>query len=574
MIDPVSIAGRRRAHRELIRLMVALENPGAKAIQKILRRQWKRTASEVERGIFTVSGAVDSQSSALRDTLRRHLVRVAQAALQVWERGWQESQKNVSNFNRKAEETFREIFWGNTGQWVRSHAAEKVQKVDERTKAQLRDVINKAILQGKSDAEIARVIRELSPIRNAPRSRVIARTETHTALSRSLDTAAKGTGVDMERVWSATIDKRTRPSHAAADGQTRGQEEPFDVGMSKLMYPGDPNGAAQEIIQCRCILFYHVKEVQKPVVEPAPVVTPPAETPTLTEAQQGTLNYIRELGKLDDVALRFLGHTPVGLDDTIDDYFTRDELHALSDQVTADIKNGRIPLQMNTNMGKDSAAYNDLLENGRFKNQFELGKAATSQGNLSPVKDGPRDIWEKRLSGNNLSASPEYQKLRKGKNLPADLARERPVYGYLGDSDPQLRYLNGDYGNITFRFRPEVSARTSFSIFNSSMVSSNPKWEVGTPENNAALLRKTLKTIRGGKEKAYFKKLKLYSKGKGEVPEHLLQTGRDYTEVQYYGDLTLKDVAEIHIPKAKDGEDPYDYMVELARKWDIKVVRY
>jgi len=32
-----------------------------------------------------------------------------------------------------------------------------------------------------------------------------------------------------------------------------GMNEPFLVGGASLMYPGDPNGPASEIINCRCV---------------------------------------------------------------------------------------------------------------------------------------------------------------------------------------------------------------------------------------------------------------------------------------------------------------------------------
>lgn len=53
--------------------------------------------------------------------------------------------------------------------------------------------------------------------------------------------------------WDAVADGRTRPSHAAADGQRRRTNEPFVVGGAKLAYPHDPRGPASETINCRCV---------------------------------------------------------------------------------------------------------------------------------------------------------------------------------------------------------------------------------------------------------------------------------------------------------------------------------
>ncbi len=59
-------------------------------------------------------------------------------------------------------------------------------------------------------------------------------------------------GFTLKKEWLATLDARTRDSHAAADAQQVGIDEPFDVGGVKLMYPGDPSGPAREIYNCRC----------------------------------------------------------------------------------------------------------------------------------------------------------------------------------------------------------------------------------------------------------------------------------------------------------------------------------
>jgi uncharacterized protein with gpF-like domain len=89
------------------------------------------------------------------------------------------------------------------------------------------------------------------------RAVVIARTETIGALNASRNDANQAFAAEsdeqLERVWIATRDSRTRPSHRAADGQRRSLTDPFDVGGVALMYPGDPAGPPGEIIQCRCV---------------------------------------------------------------------------------------------------------------------------------------------------------------------------------------------------------------------------------------------------------------------------------------------------------------------------------
>ncbi len=54
----------------------------------------------------------------------------------------------------------------------------------------------------------------------------------------------------------ATLDARTRDSHAKVDGELTAVDEKFSNG---LMFPGDPHGAAAEVCNCRCALLQRAK---------------------------------------------------------------------------------------------------------------------------------------------------------------------------------------------------------------------------------------------------------------------------------------------------------------------------
>jgi hypothetical protein len=89
----------------------------------------------------------------------------------------------------------------------------------------------------------------------ANRAVTIARTETLGALNDSRtgafqQLAADDDEEDYERMWLATLDARTRPTHQAADGQRVPVNDPFIVGGVSLMSPGSPDGPAQEVINC------------------------------------------------------------------------------------------------------------------------------------------------------------------------------------------------------------------------------------------------------------------------------------------------------------------------------------
>lgn len=89
------------------------------------------------------------------------------------------------------------------------------------------------------------------------RAMTVARTETIGAVNagvfRSAQLEADERGdVAPFKQWIATDDRRTRPSHDAADKQRTLLSEPFVVGGARLLFPGDPRGPAKEVINCRC----------------------------------------------------------------------------------------------------------------------------------------------------------------------------------------------------------------------------------------------------------------------------------------------------------------------------------
>lgn len=89
------------------------------------------------------------------------------------------------------------------------------------------------------------------------RAVVVARTETIGALNAGRHdsfgiVAEEEPDTPLERLWLATSDSRTRATHRAAEGQRVPLGKPFVVGGFELMFPGDPSGPPQEVIQCRC----------------------------------------------------------------------------------------------------------------------------------------------------------------------------------------------------------------------------------------------------------------------------------------------------------------------------------
>jgi HK97 family phage portal protein len=84
------------------------------------------------------------------------------------------------------------------------------------------------------------------------RAQTIARTETLTAVSlgqAAMMDDAKTVIPNLLKMWLSADDDRVRDSHEELHGDVVGVNETFENGLE---FPRDPNGAAGEIINCRC----------------------------------------------------------------------------------------------------------------------------------------------------------------------------------------------------------------------------------------------------------------------------------------------------------------------------------
>lgn len=67
-------------------------------------------------------------------------------------------------------------------------------------------------------------------------------------------------GIEVEKEWLATLDGRTRDSHAWIDGEVVPLDHEFSNGCE---YPGDPAGEPEEVYNCRCTMVPHLKHVDQ-----------------------------------------------------------------------------------------------------------------------------------------------------------------------------------------------------------------------------------------------------------------------------------------------------------------------
>lgn len=140
-------------------------------------------------------------------------------------------------------------------------APNKYQNLDWYRK-KLNSAVTQGILHGDSIPDIAKQLNSVTQSGMAAATRN-ARTAVTGAECAGRDESyrmAQEDGVELVREWIATLDGRTRHSHAAIDGETREVGEAFSNGC---MYPGDPGGAPAEVYNCRCTITGRVKGYEK-----------------------------------------------------------------------------------------------------------------------------------------------------------------------------------------------------------------------------------------------------------------------------------------------------------------------
>lgn len=128
--------------------------------------------------------------------------------------------------------------------------------------------VTQAVLQGQTIPQLATSIAGIAAMdqRAAMKAARTAMTSAHSLGKLKGYERAAGMGIDVKKQWLAALDSRTRGSHRHLDGETVKLDAEFSNG---LKYPGDPDGPASEVYNCRCTLVPVIGDVEYDEVERA-----------------------------------------------------------------------------------------------------------------------------------------------------------------------------------------------------------------------------------------------------------------------------------------------------------------
>lgn len=136
-------------------------------------------------------------------------------------------------------------------------------KLLKRYKITMQSCMIQGIMQGESIPKLAKRIAERTGEQDRKAAVRNARTAATAAQNKGRSDAykrAQSKGVEMEKMWLATMDNRTRHSHRWLDEERQPLDGTFSNGCE---YPGDPKGDPAEVYNCRCSMRAIVKGLER-----------------------------------------------------------------------------------------------------------------------------------------------------------------------------------------------------------------------------------------------------------------------------------------------------------------------
>jgi HK97 family phage portal protein len=150
----------------------------------------------------------------------------------------------------------------NVAKFIEEKSAKFVTEINSTTRAALRDQLAEGVANQETLGELVARVNDVFDGRRS-NAATIARTETAPAFNFANQEAWAQSGVVESKQWLTAGDDAVRDEHRAADSQTVPLDESFTVGGEELDFPGDPNGSAGNVINCRCTMVPVVVDPNK-----------------------------------------------------------------------------------------------------------------------------------------------------------------------------------------------------------------------------------------------------------------------------------------------------------------------
>ena len=350
-------------------------------------------------------------------------------------------------------------------------------------KRHIREQITQGVLQGES---IPKIAKRLEKVTDMDRSAAIRNARTATTGAQNLGRIdsykrAKEMGIGLRQEWLATLDGRTRHTHRQLDGKKVEVGEKFPNGCR---YPGDPQGPAEEVYNCRCTLVAALDDLYQ---SDAPrnsklgdmsyeewknehTQSQPVEIESLRQIAEQSTDKYDFWTNLDENQQSLLKASGMKLDDAFN------QLHsgASSSEWKAPAPGGPESFAVNIDASASTLKFNPIP--ARSKGWMA---DATDLGVINIRKDGLGDSWEFIISheaGHQISnMSCELQQIiitNPGNVLGRYNTRLMAFDGIYGEYNPEEAFATGV---SNFVRHPESMKRTypeAYQAFNTLFTTS------------------------------------------------------------------------------------------------------
>lgn len=270
LVNLRNASDRRRAWQSAERLRSAHMRRMARALSSAFKEEGREVVKAAENAsgdqvISAIEDAIDKSGRGFKRAFEENTREVMRSFSERINRSLKGSALPVET---KVAEDRYEVFIRN---WIAEYSGKKIKIVKRNSKKLAVQRVQKILLEAVDDGlpvtvvskQIETALASLYTQWTRHRSARIARTETHAAANAASKNAAQVTGLELKKEWIASSDEeRTREAHQKAakmrpipmDAKFRLKNR--DGSISELDHPGDPNGSAEQVINCRCTLGY------------------------------------------------------------------------------------------------------------------------------------------------------------------------------------------------------------------------------------------------------------------------------------------------------------------------------
>ena len=261
--------------KRFLRLITTVQNAYRQAVYSALRKQVNFFADNYAKGVIDFNLPKKPIVKVLRQLYEDAGVN---NALFVQRQLKRDIKKSVSDDINRFEWSMNEYF--------RTHLLEKsTRQITETTKRQLLAVLQKSTDEGWGVSKTVTALKDTDLTRS--RAELIVRTETMKAANVGAMIAAADMGIIVQKKWISAQDERTRRiprdqyDHLYMNGIVKDFDQAFIVPSTKtldsMQYPGDPNGSAGNVCNCRCtVSFIPLKDANN---RPIPISREDTGTP-------------------------------------------------------------------------------------------------------------------------------------------------------------------------------------------------------------------------------------------------------------------------------------------------------